>query len=508
MGRRSGALAVMAGLTGLALATHLPQLWGVPAFGVEWEEVAIAYRIAFEHLRPATDYGKDIGPLFNYIVAAGFRLVGPSLLLPRLITLAAGVLTVPVTYLIGREAYDEATGKIAAVMLAFSGAGIFLSHEAFSDALTPLAVALAGLATLLADRRGSLWLIPAGFLWAMALESDSSVLAILVPLAVYLAWMARRRPMATLAGVGAFVLGYAHMILLNIRQPLISLNWILERKGYAVGQSHTLVQIALNYLEEALGWGQTLASSFPVPLSLIWVDALGLVFVIVWLDLFARAVWAKRGDGSSRLLLVLSVGPLLVIPLVNQAYLYPQMSRYLVPVLPFALILAARYGREVLASISAPHRRLALAAATTMAVIWPAFSLTAYEGAQVQTRGGNAQALTLIERSRTLAGANGQVYLDSTGYRARWLRIGLLSDGLRPITVGDPWARGLRGVFLPSEWRRILAGSSSPRLVLLSRLSFLRLRSDIPPAAGLSSVGGPGGGYVIVRLPARRGAGG
>lgn len=487
----------------VAFATRFPQLWGVPSFGVEWEEVWLGFQIAFQHLRPATDHSKDIGPIFNYLVAEGFRLFGPDLRLPRLLTMTASILTVLMTFFIGREAFDDEVGALAALMLAFSGASIFLSHQAFSNALTPLAVALAGYATLLAERRSPYWLVPAGLLWGVALETDSSVLGILLPLFAYLVWRGRSRALATLAGVLAFLVGYAHMILLNIQDPLVSLHWILQRKGYAVAQSHGLGQIVFNYLFELLSWGQTLATAFPIPLSQVWLDALGLVAVVIWLTLFVGAVkrfWTGR---VFPLFLTLTLGPLLVIPIFNKAYVYPEMSRYLVPILPFALtIVAWRIRILVKGSPATAKRWILIGTLAVMTAVWPAFSLAAYYGTQGQAQRGNAEAFRLTERARALGGASHPVYFDSTGFMARWYAYVLLSGGVDLTVVGDPWANGERGDFRTGVWRRFMTGSQGMRLALLSPAGFRRLGAQIPADARISRVAGPGGGYVVVVLGA------
>lgn len=148
--------------------------------GDEWGEVAVAYRIFRGEIFPLHNAAHDIGPLFNYLLAGLFVVLGPSLYLPRLMVMVVGVGTVFLSFLLGRELFGDAVGLLAAALVATAPSHILLTHMAWSNDTTPFFVTAASLGLLLAFRKGRGWWVAAGFLWAMALQTHASVLAAVV----------------------------------------------------------------------------------------------------------------------------------------------------------------------------------------------------------------------------------------------------------------------------------------------------------------------------------------
>src|SRR5438128_1514112 len=129
-----GELLLVAAILALALVVRLPYLWDVPRFTDETAEARIGLRIAGREAFPLTNRDPYIGALWNYLLAAGFLVSGPSLFTPRAIIAVVGALTIVPTYLLGRtlgggragsgDAHTRVpaivTGALAALLLALA----------------------------------------------------------------------------------------------------------------------------------------------------------------------------------------------------------------------------------------------------------------------------------------------------------------------------------------------------------------------------------------------------
>ncbi|MDD3022823.1 MAG: glycosyltransferase, partial [Syntrophomonadaceae bacterium] len=105
------------GLFLLALAVRLPWLWQVPRYIDELKEVKLAYAIYAGQAWPLHNAAHDIGALHNYILAAIFKIFGPSIYWPRLYVAITGALTVALVYQLGVLLFDRWTGILAAGFL-------------------------------------------------------------------------------------------------------------------------------------------------------------------------------------------------------------------------------------------------------------------------------------------------------------------------------------------------------------------------------------------------------
>src|SRR5204862_6311137 len=91
-----------------------------------------------------TAYDAYYGPLFPYLIAAGFKCFGFLLAVPRTIVAVCGALTVTATYWMGGVVAGRWTGVLAAGLAASSPAlVVYSSHYAWSNSLTPLVATLA-----------------------------------------------------------------------------------------------------------------------------------------------------------------------------------------------------------------------------------------------------------------------------------------------------------------------------------------------------------------------------
>ena len=86
--------ALVGGLVVLAVAVRLPYLGDIPRLTDEPDEIIIALQIARGQRAPLVNVDHYIGALWNYVLAGVFLVTGPSFLVPRLVALAFGALTV------------------------------------------------------------------------------------------------------------------------------------------------------------------------------------------------------------------------------------------------------------------------------------------------------------------------------------------------------------------------------------------------------------------------------
>lgn len=111
----------------------------------------------------ATGYPGRESLLF-YLTALLSHLTGLNFFTLKLVTALLGIATVPVVYLLGREAYNDAVGLVAALLLAVAKWHVLISRVGFRGIQTALVAALVLLFLLRGLRRGR----RGDFLWAGA----------------------------------------------------------------------------------------------------------------------------------------------------------------------------------------------------------------------------------------------------------------------------------------------------------------------------------------------------
>jgi len=146
--------APVAGLVLVAAVIRIVDLWAIPIFTDEGDEIGLALRILRDGARPLTNDDPYLGPLYNYLLAAVFRLFGTSPWTPRLLMLVFGAATIIPAYLLARELALAVGAERRRAMLAGAFAGALLavnaghvyviSHVAWGNCLTPLLTTTAG----------------------------------------------------------------------------------------------------------------------------------------------------------------------------------------------------------------------------------------------------------------------------------------------------------------------------------------------------------------------------
>ena len=356
------ALAALAGLI------RWPYLWLIPRFTDETLEIQASLAIVRDGTRPLTNYDSYYGALYNYLVALALALSGQSALAPRVVVLVAGVLTVALTYCLGRRlatlsfagtfhdvvpAVPRWVGLIGAGLLAVNGPHVAInSHVAWSNCLTPLFTTAAfwsllarggiglplshsvGVTRVAGGRGPALWGLPlAGLLLGLAFQTHPLVVALLPGIALGVLWgrwSLLRTPWPWLAA-GCFLLGYANMLYFNATTGFESIRsaqritseYASDQQasaGYASGSLSMwllLARILGGAADQRSGWPEYLLD--PAVIITTGLSAAGLLVLArrhIWMPLFA------------------TLGFLLMLPAANPKFTTLITSRYLIPIVP------------------------------------------------------------------------------------------------------------------------------------------------------------------------------
>jgi 4-amino-4-deoxy-L-arabinose transferase-like glycosyltransferase len=264
-------LTVLVAVWVIAFGIRLPHLWSVPGLADETGELLHALARA---QAGAWQVPGAAASLHELLFATAFALVGPSPYLPRLITAIQAALTVPLVYVLtrelcrplGRRRLEETfvmprlAGLVAAGLLATSAAHVVVtSHVARAESFTPLLVLglLYAVERALNGRNGR-WLLAAGALFGLALQTSMLVLAIVPGLLLAIWWRAR---------------------------PLLLSHWsALALLGFAGTYAGTLAALVQHgSLAGATGLASQPTSLAGTPRTgEMYLDAVGISLVAVW----------------------------------------------------------------------------------------------------------------------------------------------------------------------------------------------------------------------------------
>jgi mannosyltransferase len=206
---RSAAFWIVAGLIALGAALRFATL-GLQSY--HHDEIVTAsrvLRVGFGHAMDAVGFSESAPPLYYALAWVWTQLTGTSEWGLRSLSALAGVATIPVAYLIGRELRGRATGLLAAALVAVNPMLIWYSQEARAYALLAFFCALSLLYCVRAlqadpgsgghdptrDKRN---FVAWGVFSALALATHYFAV---FPLAAEVVLLLRRRGRATFAGL-------------------------------------------------------------------------------------------------------------------------------------------------------------------------------------------------------------------------------------------------------------------------------------------------------------------
>jgi mannosyltransferase len=215
---RSRVFWIVAGLTALGAVLRFATL-GLQSY--HHDEIVTATRVLgsdFFHAMNAVGFSESAPPLYYALAWVWTQVTGTSEWGLRSLSAMAGVLTIPVAYLVARELRGRGTGLIAAALVAVNPMLLWYSQEARAYALLTLFCALSLLCCVraLQEQEGErrdfvLW----GVFSALALATHYFAV---FPLGAEVILLLRRRGRATLAGLWIVALAAVLLAPLVIHQ--------------------------------------------------------------------------------------------------------------------------------------------------------------------------------------------------------------------------------------------------------------------------------------------------
>jgi 4-amino-4-deoxy-L-arabinose transferase-like glycosyltransferase len=347
---RTGVLVDILIITGVlvaALAARYPYIYSAPRFRDDTFNALHSLKIYRGEHFPFTDVEAYIGGFFNYAVAAGMFIIGPTIYAARLVVMWFGVMTVGATYFLGRElggaTAGTAVGLIAVAFMTTNGIHIApVGHVAFSGSITPLFTTLAFWFLHRWDvRKTGPTLVWAGFMLGMSMHTHPTIVAFLPGVAGWFLWRnlhVLRTRWPYLAAV-AFVVAFSPMIVYNVMTGGQSIRHATytasERPDYARGVGTALTFDS--YVEREKDYWLMLHGTLggavderPGP-SAYLTDPLLVVYSLLGVAALAWAAMRHR----YRLPLWLGASFALILPIFNaNHYDVEYDGRYVVPLLP------------------------------------------------------------------------------------------------------------------------------------------------------------------------------
>jgi len=363
---RSRAFWIVAGLTVLAAALRFATL-GVQAY--HHDEIVTASRVlrgSFWHAMDAVGFSESAPPLYYALAWLWTQATGTGEFGLRSLSAVAGVATVPVGYLVGRELHGRRTGLWAAALVAVSPMLLWYSQEARAYALLVLLCALSLLYCARARQSGGqrdfvLWGLFSGLALATHYFAFFPILAEAI-------WLIARRRRASLPGLG--VLGLFALALAPLAYHQTSLahaEWI---GNFTLG--HRLWETAATFVT---GETTDIIARHPHPEQ---------SFLPLALALAALALIAVRGSRAERRaaalplsLALAAIGVPLALALVPGGKDFV-LARNVIPALVPLLIVVA------IGATLPSARRLGSAIGATFLVYSLAFSVWASAAPQLQ----------------------------------------------------------------------------------------------------------------------------
>ena len=231
---------LIAGALSLAgVLTRVPYLALVPVFEDEVFQTVYALSIRPGDFMPLVGDDPYTGPFFSYLLAVCLRVFGSTPVMPRVVVMVLGALTVGLTYLLARAVgLSRPWAGLAGLLMAANPLQILIaSHYAGATYALPFFSTVFLLALVLAVKRDSgVWLIVAGALLALTLQANPAPGLMLPGLVVWFLMQRKsnigwRTPWPYWAAV-AFLVVYAPVIAHNLQTNLAGFSAASAGRSY------------------------------------------------------------------------------------------------------------------------------------------------------------------------------------------------------------------------------------------------------------------------------------
>jgi mannosyltransferase len=283
---RSRAFWLVAGLTALGAVLRFATL-GVQAY--HHDEIVTAsrvLRVGLGHAMDAVGFSESAPPLYYALAWFWTQATGTSEWGLRSLSALAGVATIPVVYLIGRELRGRSTGLLAAALVAVNPMLLWYSQEARAYSLLALFCSLSLLFTVRAVRDGErrdfrAW----GVFSALALATHYFAV---FPLLAEVLLLLRRRGRAALSGL--WIIGLAAALLAPLAYHQMSYGHAEWIGKFSLGHriAETGITFVVGETGDIIGRAEQPGPAL-VPLALV---------IVAFVLLALRGNWNERRSAS------------------------------------------------------------------------------------------------------------------------------------------------------------------------------------------------------------------
>ncbi|HEX5506773.1 MAG TPA: glycosyltransferase family 39 protein [Thermomicrobiales bacterium] len=439
-----------------AVAARWPYLLRLPHFTDEIGETRWALRIYTGQAFPLVAQVPYAGPLWHYIEAACLVVFGPHMILPRLLVMTFGALTVVLTYFLGRELAGRGIAFLGAALLATSPQHIVVnSHVAWENSTTPffatlglwlLVLALGGAGPRGFAMRAGWLLVASGFVYGLVVQTHFGTVVLapaiaattLVALARRRAWRAFGQPWPYLALVAAPI-GYAPVLIYNVMHGFKGY-WRMQGRNYAFEQHPSAASYLHNLQNLAFEVARMVSNPFRIPARRLDYLTSPYMLAAVLLCGLGLLLLARRGRA---LPLAVFAATFALLPRFNHAYgvegdRYLVTGRYVAYLLPLAYLASAAavwwLGGLLLRRVPRFWRDAAVAVPLVLAgfmVLYPLQPLERYYTHEAALDPDNATFLATVQLVNQLRGPRTPVWIDGFLYKVD------LKDGVDARDVLD-----------------------------------------------------------------------
>jgi hypothetical protein len=506
LAQSSAALDVLliGGFVGLALVVRWTHLFSSPPFPAVGQTALAALAVSEGRSWPLVDQAPYLGAPFIYLLAAVYRVFGPSLESTMVLAWLLGALTIIPTYLLGRQLGGPIAASVAAVLLATSPAHtVISSHVPWVHSLTPGLAALSLWLLIRAEtRHDARALLLSGLAMGLTLQTHPTAFPLLLGAGIAAMVSIKRwrnlRLIAVL--VLGITLGYAPLLANHLQTRFQVVGDINGKQARYLDDDvdaneradrgfyfNNLEQLTASLVRMSAG---ELRDELPSAGSYLRDPRL-----LVYPLLGGAGLLLSRRQGSV-LLLGLTVAVFLP-PLLNGKYKPILDGRYLMPLVPVVFVgvgcFIAQAGRIAARSRAFPFSSLPLVLLVALLSLSPMARLGAFYEEATEDGASNALYLSTLARIREARQPGQAVWMDPR-----------LKDVKMPAGASAwstfSWLLPISGVPL-AESSDELSAAREGQLLITQKLSLAGLRQsvDLEHLDGLNAARKDHPSYRLVR---------
>ncbi len=411
------------------LLVRLPYFHLIPLFTDETEQALHALQVWPGKQWVLSGWDNYVGPFYAYLLGGLYFLFGTQPLLPRLLSVVVGALTVGLTYLLAREVQlNKWAASVAAMLVLTSPHHVLVnSRISWSNSLLPFfTTAFLWVVLYAVYRQRPCWLLWAGVLIGLAGQLHPITVLMLPGVLLWFVWEPEaklRSPWPYLAFVAALlVMGV--VIYHNVQTGFYGVQEA-QTRSYIWQQNPTTATYAANLkrlLTQLVGVaGGTIDAGKPSPIAFFYGAWLLAAWVYGW------------GQRPFRLLTLCFTSVLVIMPYFSNHYGPLETTRLTNHLLPLTGVMMAGLGLALLQRFTGWKRNrwswMGVVVATAVITLYPLIPLIQYHDDKLNSSSNNRAFFQLNDLIAETA-VNQPIFLSDS---LRSLRLG--SSGTVAYTI-------------------------------------------------------------------------